>query len=84
MPLVDVRGFGLNVMPQQGLLGGLQEISAFQQLGQQNIQAEKSAQIRQLLGQAGQVAPQTEQQQQLAAQTAELGGPQALEEQPRA
>jgi len=84
MPLVDVRGFGLNVMPQQGLLGGLQEISAFQQLGQQNIQAEKSAQIRQLLGQAGQVAPQTEQQQQLAAQTAELGGPQALAEQPRA
>jgi len=84
-PLVDVRGFGLNVMPQQGsLMGGLQEIQAFQQLGRQNIQAEKSAQIRQLLGQAGQVAPQTEQQQMLAAQTAELGGPQALAEQPRA
>jgi len=84
MALVDVRGFGLNVMPQQGqLAGGLGEIAAFQQLGQQNIQAEKSAQIRQLLGQAGQAAPQTEQQQQLAAQTAGLGGEQALAEQPK-
>jgi len=73
MPLVDVRGFNLQPQ-QQSLVGGLQELAAFQQFGQQNIQAEKSAQIRQLLGQTGQVAPQTQQQQQLAAQTAGLGG----------
>lgn len=79
---VDVRGF--NLQPQAGsLAGGLQELAGFQALGQQNIQRDKQAQIRQLLGQATQV-PQTQQQQMLAAQTAGLGGEQAMAEQPKA
>lgn len=83
MALVDVRGF--NLQPQAApLTTGLQELAGFQALGQQNIQREREAQIRQLLGQAGQTQPQTQQQQMLAAQTADLGGEQALAEQPQA
>lgn len=77
---VDVRGF--NLTPQLGSVQqGLQTAGAFQQLGQQNIQRSRGEQIKQLLGQIGQEQPQTEQQQMLAAQTAELGGavqPQAI------
>jgi len=83
MALVDVRGF--NLQPQAApLTTGLQELAGFQQLGARNIQREKSEQIRQLLGQSGQQTPQTEQQQQLAAQTADFGGEKALAEQPQA
>lgn len=53
MPLIDVRGF--NLQPQAApLTTGLQELAGFQALGQQNIQREREAQIRQLLGQAAQ------------------------------
>ena len=91
MPLVDTRGFnfgpGVTAEAQQftQLLGQGQQVQTRElALGQQRGQLDRAAQIRQLLGQAGQAAPQTEQQQQLSAQTAGLGGPQALAEQPRA
>jgi hypothetical protein len=91
MALVDTRGFdfgqGVTQEAQQftQMLGQGQQVQAQElALGQQRGQLDRAAQIRQLLGQAGQQAPQTEQQQQLAAQTAGLGGEQALAEQPRA
>lgn len=85
MPLVDVRGFKFE-QPAGQLSQGIQTIGQFQQLGQQNLQAGRSEQIRQLLGQAiqPQMTPQTEQQQMLSAQTEGLGGEQALAEQPTA
>jgi len=91
MPLVDTRGFnfglGATAEAQQftQLLGQGQQVQARElALGQQRGQIDREAQIRQLLGQAGQSAPQTQQQQQLAAQSAGLGGEQVLGEQPRA
>ena len=81
MPLVDTRNLGVQLGgPQQGL----QTLAGFQALGQRNIQQERGEQIKQLLGQVGQAQPQTQQQQMLAAQTAGLGGEQALAEQSQA
>jgi len=91
MPLVDVRGFDLgfnagnileqgqrtqNTRLQNELLSG--------RVQQQKDQTDRQAQIRELLGQAGQAQPQTEQEQMLGAQTAGMGGDQALSEQPKA
>ncbi|MEE8207872.1 MAG: hypothetical protein V3T88_02810 [Nitrosomonadaceae bacterium] len=91
MALVDVRGFnfGPGVLAEAQrftqLRGQKQQVQARElALGEQRGQLDRAAQIRQLLGQIGQEAPQTQQQQQLAAQTADLGGPQALAEQPGA
>lgn len=86
MALVDTRSF--NLIPQQGgaaqgIARGLGTIGAFQQLGQQNIALEREQQVRQALGGATEFAPQTQQQQQLAAQTAGLGGALARAEQPQ-
>jgi Pyruvate/2-oxoacid:ferredoxin oxidoreductase gamma subunit len=86
---VDIRGFGL-VQPQsQGIAGalgrGLATQQAFQQVGQQNIAAQREAQVRQALSgiQQPQMQPQTEQQQMMAEQTAGLGGALAQAEQPQ-
>jgi len=79
--LVDSRDF--NLSPQFGGVGaGLQTLAQFQQLGQQNIAMDKQAQIRSILAQQQQ-APQTQQQQQLAAQSAGFEDPQSLAEQPQ-
>jgi hypothetical protein len=86
---VDIRGFGL-VQPQsqgiaQGLGRGLATQQAFQQVGQQNIAAQREAQVRQALSgiTQPQMQPQTEQQQMMAEQTAGLGGALAQAEQPQ-
>jgi hypothetical protein len=84
MPLVDVRGFNLTPDILGGVQQGVNIAGGIQNIQQRQGQFDRAAQIRQLLGQAGQAAPQTEQQQQLAAQSAGLGGPQALAEQPQA
>lgn len=85
MPLVDVRGFNLDPRIGQGLASGIQARQAFQQLGQQNIAAQREADVRASLAdiQQPEFAPQTQQQQLLAEQTAGLGGPLALAEQPQ-
>jgi hypothetical protein len=85
MPLVDVRGFQLDPRIGQGLAGGIQTLGAFQQLGQQNLALQRQQQVGQALAgiQQPELAPQTQQQQQLAEQTAGLGGAQALAEQPQ-
>lgn len=91
MALVTTQGFDFG----RGLLGEAQrEAQLFSQeqgiqadqmrLQQQQAQQQREAQIRGLLGQGPQMQPQTEQEQILAAQTAELGGEQALAEQPQA
>lgn len=88
MPLIDTSRF--NLIPQQGgiaqALGqGLQTQAAFQKVGQQNLALQREQQVGQALAGIRQpeFAPQTQQQQQLAEQTAGLGGALAQAEQPQ-
>ena len=84
MPLVDVRGFQLDPQIGRGIGQGAQNIQRFQQIAQTTQQREREDQIRQALSgaQTPTFAPQTQQQQMLAEQSAGIGGGQALAEQP--
>ena len=83
MALVDARGFDLNPRIGQGLARGIQTLGQFQLMGQRNLQAQREAGVREALGGAPQMQPQTQQQQQLAEQTEGLGGALAQAEQPQ-
>ena len=82
MALVDVRGFDLNPRIGQGLARGIQTLGQFQLMGQRNLQIEREAGVREALGGATQMQPQTQQQQMLGEQTEGLGGALARAEQP--
>lgn len=83
MALVDVRGFDLNPRIGQGLARGIQTLGQFQLMGQRNLQIEREAGVREALGGATQMQPQTQQQQMLGEQTEGLGGALARAEQPK-
>ena len=80
MPLVTSQGYNLSPQLGQGIGQGLKTLSQAQALGAQSQMLDRDAQIRALLAQQ---APQTEQQKMLTAQTAGMGGEQALAEQPK-
>ena len=84
MPL-DVRGFQITPDILGAARGGLRLGEEFRQVGAQREARERQEQIRQLLGGIGQEAPQTEQEAQLAAQTAPFAdvSEQAAAEQPQ-
>jgi len=85
MPILDVRGFQITPDILGAARGGLQLGEQFRQAGRERETRERQEQIRQLLGGAGQAEPQTEQETQLAAQTAPFAdvSEQAAMEQPQ-
>lgn len=86
MPLVTASQFDLQPSIGRGLAQGIQTLTQFQQLGQRNLQAQREAQVRELVGGAlapPEFAPQTQQEQMLAEQTSDIGGPLAAAEQPQ-
>lgn len=83
MPLVDARGFNLNPPIGEGLGRGVQTLQRFNQLGQQNLAAQREADVRSALSgiRTPQMQEATQQDIDLAEQTAGLGGALAAEEQ---
>ena len=84
MPL-DARGFQITPDILGAASRGLQVGQQFRQVGREREARERQEQIRRLLGDVGQAAPQTEQEAMLGAQTAELApiSQQAAMEQPQ-